>query len=255
MKKFSIVSVMLTAIAFSLAGCFSAKTATTPNVQKLTASYDYSPPEDGFTKSKDVSFILIAPSFAKDFDYINYEPFTTFSKSMANDYVEMLTKRGYKYIGPVNSYGEIVYSDKKNTDMILESELDFDFTGGTPFKYISGTTLLTNTPYTKYFANGELVMTGKINFFLSEPFTHTKVWVKSIPVETQTINVKSQRTDYTSLEAVRQDPAVWNAFVGALQRVYVKTLQTAWTYLDPEELKEKKKEAMEIRNNSSFQKN
>jgi hypothetical protein len=236
--------------------CFSSCTLTrqsTTQIQKKAPVYDYTPPESGFVKSKDVSFILIKPAFANNFDLVAYEPFASFSKSMENDYVEMLTKRGYPYIGPVNSYNEIVYADKKNSDLTLESELAFDLNGSI-FKSIEGRRLLTNEPYTRHYANGELIISGKVNFYLSEPFTHSKVWVKSILIETQRVQINSSRNDFSSLAEVKDDPKVWNAFVDVLQTIYSKTLETAWTYLDPEELKAKKKEADEIKKNSSYQK-
>lgn len=244
---------LLILITLFLSGCGGIVT-TTPQVktEKKSINYDYAPPEDGFKKSKDISFILIQPNFAKGFEYFDYAPFTTFSKSMANDYVEMLTKRGYKYIGPINSYDEIVYSDKKNTDLLLESELSFELVGQSPFQYTSGTTMIGNLPYERYFADGELSISGKINFFVSEPFTHTKIWVKSIPIETQKITLKTKY--YNSKNELLNSPEVWNAFVNALEVVYTKSLQTAWNYLDPEELAVKKKESEEIRKNSTFTK-
>jgi hypothetical protein len=78
---------------------------------------------------------------------------------------------------------------------------------------------------------------------------------KSIPVESQKLVLKSSRIDFNSLEETTNDPQVWNIFVITLQNIYAKSLQTAWKYLDPEELLVKKKEAIEIRKNSSFQKN
>jgi hypothetical protein len=50
------------------------------------------------------------------------------------------------------------------------------------------------------------------------------------------------------------DPQVWNSFVELLSNVYTKSLQTSWKYLEPEELLAKKKEAEEIRKNSSYNK-
>jgi hypothetical protein len=173
---------------------------------------------------------------------------------MENDYAEMLTKRGYPYIGPVNSYNDIVYADKKASDLTLESEIVFDISEPSVFLKTEGTTLLFNQPYAHYYARGELMISGKVNFFLSEPFTHSKVWVKSIVIETQRAQVTSSRNDYATFDEVKNDPKVWNTFVDILQNIYTKTLQTAWTYLDPEELKAKKKEAEEIRKNSSYQK-
>jgi hypothetical protein len=157
--------------------CGVLNTAPKVQIEKMVAAYDYTPPESDFTKSKDVSFLLMKPSFVKNFEYIDYAPFQNFAKAMAADYEEMLTKRGYPYIGPVTSYDEIVYADKKNSDLTLESELDFNI-DGKPFKVNNGRTLIGNQPYTRYYADGELTISSKINFFVSEPFTHTKIWVK-----------------------------------------------------------------------------
>jgi hypothetical protein len=252
MKKRAML--MYTVIVVLLNSCTLPKQAATAVIQKKAPVYDYTPPESGFVKSKDVSFILIKPVFANSFNLIAYEPFVSFSKSMENDYAEMLTKRGYPYIGPVNSYNEIVYADKKASDLTLESEIVFDISEPSVFRNEEGRTLLFNQPYSHFYAKGELMISGKVNFYLSEPFTHSKVWVKSIVIEAQRTQVTSSRNDFATLEDVKNDPKVWNSFVDILQHIYTKTLQTAWTYLDPEELRAKKKEAEEIRKNSSYQK-
>jgi len=49
----------------------------------------------------------------------------TFIEHMGSDFAEMLTARGFTYEGPIPTYDELVYAQKKNDDMILEVEMNW----------------------------------------------------------------------------------------------------------------------------------
>jgi hypothetical protein len=65
MKK--ITMLMYAVFAVVLNSCTVPKQAATAVIQKKAPVYDYTPPESGFVKSKDVSFVLIKPVFANIF--------------------------------------------------------------------------------------------------------------------------------------------------------------------------------------------
>lgn len=252
MKKINLILFALTVVFAGVItnACFSTKTATAPP-EKISANFNYTPPVEGIVKRNDVSFILLNPKFTNDLmkPFVNTDPWRTFSGNMGNDFKEMLTQRGFPFQGPYENYDELVYNQKKNTDLILE--VDIDLLGkqtGLQNRYN------TYTKITEYWIDGSATIEGKVNLYLSEPFTKTRVWVKSIPIPTQTFYAKSTHRYKTSTVPM-EDPGLWNAWVAELDKTYSKIMQTAWNHLDPEEMLVKKKEADEIKANSGFMKN
>jgi hypothetical protein len=237
-------------------GCSLFKTTpATPPPAMIPMRFDYTPPTEGVTKSNEIKFALINPRFVPSFTYPTLDPYRTFVKNMGADFVEMLSARGYPYAGPYQSIDEMVYSDKKSTDLILETEVDLQFSGdGLSPKYSENTDYVTHQTTYSYYLDGVVTLSGKLNLTCSEPFTHTKVWVKSIPIEPTTFAWKSYNK-YTNKNIPVTDPTIWNALVENMESISQKSLKTAWNHLDPEELKVKKNEAAEIKKNSGFIKN
>jgi len=215
--------------------------------------FDYTPPTEGVVKNNSIKIALINPKFVPSFTDRTKDPYKTFAKNMGVDFVEMLTARGYPYIGPYETTDEMVYNDKKTTDLVLQVEVDPQFSGN-PLKYSTSTDYTTKQTVYSYFYDGEITLTGKVNMIMSEPFTGTKIWVKSVPIEPTTFYVKSH-FKYNNKNIPETDPAVWNALVENMELVYDKALKTAWNHLDPEEIKVKKAEAAEIKKDSGFKKN
>ena len=253
MKKYYplLFSLFIAAVAGSCS-LFSSAEKTPPPATK-PMSFDYSPPAEGITKSNKIKFALINPRYVATFKDANTDPYKTFVKNMGSDFVEMLTARGYPYMGPYTTTDEMVYSDKKGTDLLLETEVDIQFTG-TPLKYSTYKDYSTKQTVYQYFYDGDVNMSGKVNLIFSEPFTKTKVWVKSVPIDPVTFYIKSFYK-YKDKNIPDTDPMVWNTLVDNLEASYQKVLQTSWNHLQPEELEVKKKEATEIKQNSGFIKN
>lgn len=237
-----------TLIVFTLLFIASATEQKVP-IQRKIAQFDYAPPSEGFEKSDKVSFILLAPRYAPGFQYGFSEPYVSFTKSMASDFEEMLTARGYTYKGPYPTYDELVYNDKKTSDLILEVEVDMKIMNAGLLK-----SFVNYSKRTVYYADGEFTIDGKLNLIAYEPFTREKVWTKSVPIAPARRRVTSENK-YYDIGSVNGDAAVWNAVVDALQEPYAGTMRQAWNHLDPHEMEVLKKQAGEIKKNSGFIKN
>lgn len=229
--------------------------ATAPEkaVTKRPVKFDYNAPTEGYVKSNEISFILLNPKFGGKYakDYTGQEePDRTFLESMASDFAEMLTARGYRYDGPIGTYDELVYSQKKNADLILEVEMDWSLQGDY-LKESSYYDATTKTSKPAYYYDGMMTLGGRLNMYFSEPFTKQRVWVKAINVTPETFAIKTKKK-YTSPNFYREDGEAWNIITTYMEKIYTKTLTTAWNHLDPEELKQKKVEATEIKKNSGF---
>ena len=172
---------------------------------------------------------------------------------MGKDFVEMLTARGYPYKGPFSNIDQMVYNEKKTTDLLIEPEIDLQFAGNY-LKQKTAINILSTGSTIEYYADGDMTVSGKLNLIFSEPFTKTKIWVKSIQIDPVTFKLKSYYSYYTTNIPVN-DPLVWNSIVDNLMVIYNNALSTAWKHLEPEELSQKKDEANEIKKNSGFLKN
>ncbi|MBS1553244.1 MAG: hypothetical protein JST15_14365 [Bacteroidetes bacterium] len=251
MKKIFYISLLF--LNIMLLGCSASRreVADSPALKPIT--FDFVPPIEGMIKSNDIVFGLLNPVYEESFKNSNSDPYKTFAANMGNDFVEMLTARGYPYKGPFLNYDQMVYSDKKEVDLTIQPEIALQFTGDylKERKYFN--VLRTSWLY-EYYYDGNVTLTGKLNLIFSEPFTKTKIWVKSVQIDPVEFKLKSYNS-YDSPDIPLTDPYVWNTLVENLSSIYNKTLSTAWNHLEPEELSQKKEEAAEIKKNSGFIKN
>lgn len=241
----------------TLTACFAPSLITTPEpVAEKVINYDFKPPETK-NDSVDISLILLNPKFAEVFEAQKQIMFTKFIDNMGDDFEEMLVAKGYSLRGPYDTYDEIVYSDKSETDLLLETEIKFDYEWGTDAvlykRHVGyGGTI---TGYT-YWIDGNLNLGGKINLVIKESLTQEKLWVKSIPLTVMEIPIQSERHRVSSQSeaniALANDVHYKNAIYEALDKQYQKALKTAWNHLDPRELEPLKKQVKELRKKKGY---
>ena len=255
MKQLHILIATITIVFLSGCGLLKDLASNEPPMQRMTMTFDYSPPTEGVSRFNGISFILLNPQFAEDEENITEEPFKTFANNMGKDFEEMMTQRGYTYKGPYDTYDELVYSEKKSSDFILEVEIDYTWQGVSDALYKKAKHNYVTGQSTYYYGfNGDITLGGKVNLTLTEPQTKTKLWVKNIPMPQQTFLLKSEKM-YISVNAITfQDVGLYNSVVPPLEKMYDKAMQLAWNHLEPEELKVKQGEADEIRNDAGFKK-
>lgn len=236
-----------------------AKVATAPAPPPIKApNYDYAPPSKSAAKSAQVVFLLVDPAYQEKFQYSSYKIFSDFSKAMSADYNESLTAKGYSVRGPFEYYDQVVYNDKKESDLLLQVEIDFDINPAnitwTSFpKYVSGSGR--NAVYsTAYNYAGYFILSGKVNLVASEPLTKEKLWAKSIPLKQKEVHVTPfYSTDLKSYNTgFSKDPGVINPMIEALEDYYKQVFNTSWNHLDPNELAPLKKEVLEIREKKKY---
>ena len=98
----------------------------TPPPPIKVAQFDYTPPEYTRTDSTKVAVILIRPFYlsGRKSGMLSLPIFKDFSDKMGIDFEEAMTARGFTLKGPFNSIDEVVYSDKKSSDLLLTIEID-----------------------------------------------------------------------------------------------------------------------------------
>jgi hypothetical protein len=108
---------------------------------------------------------------------------------------------------------------------------------------------------TQYKIDGFFLLSGKVNFYISEPITKEKIWVKNIQLKPKKVPVTSNLLyknlrDYSS--AFESDPNFANPFLISMEEYYKEILNITWANLDPNELNTLKKYTLEIRENKKY---
>jgi hypothetical protein len=258
--KISLSLVVIIVYATMVSSSAKKKYVSTVSVPTFKVpSYDYTPPTNTNAGANDLKILLIEPRFNEKFKYADYRVFNDFSKFMTGDINEALTSKGYTVRGPFENYESVLYTDKMESDLLLNVQIDFDVNDQNVNWYgsqilVSGkkkTAIYT----TQYKMSGFFMLAGKINISLSEPITKEKIWVKNVPLKQRKINVVSTGVyknlrDYTA--AFESEPNFANPFIPVMQDYYKEILSIAWASLDPNELASLKKYTKEIREKKKY---
>lgn len=216
--------------------------------------YDYSPTEKAYEienrkKGEPISIALIKPSFPRNSQSrtllrMDSEPYTSFIKNMGDDFEEMLIAKGFRVRGPFKSKDEMVYSDKKNTDLALLVNVDlrqegFELLKKSPSNSLSSFFQDQNDPL--FYIKGEFYHFGNIILEIVDPFTGEKFWKKSVSLDRKTIllngaNEWSDAKMAMSANPFYEDVGVYNPISRALEGYYDDALQTASRHLAFEEI-------------------
>jgi hypothetical protein len=199
----------------------------------------------------------LKPSYAEAFEGEKERLFRKFIDNMEGDFEEMLVAKGYSIRGPYDSYDEIVFSDKTETDLLLETDINFSYewsAGALRVKKGYKGTYVSN-PNT-YFIDGRLAIGGKINLVIKESLTQEKLWIRSISLEEKMIPIKTAEYKGHAYEevmgAIGEDVGLHNPLYLALNEYYQKSLKTAWNHLDPNELTLLKSQVKELRKKKGY---
>lgn len=222
-------------------------------------SYAYTPPAHASISGNDLKILVVEPKYNDKFKFADYRLFNDFKKFMSGDINESLTTKGYLVRGPFENYEGAMYTDKTESDLLLNIELDFDLNDqninwkGTEI-LVSGkkkTAVYTNI----YKLDGYFTLSGKVNISISEPITKEKVWVKNVQLKQRVIRIAS-KNEYKHLRdyalAFETEPTFANPFIPALKDYYKEILDITWASLDPNELSSLKKYVKEIREKKKY---
>jgi hypothetical protein len=246
---------MLIALMSFLSSCFPTSMISTPApIEKQIIEYDFTPPE--VSEKVDLSLILLNPQYASGFEYEKQEMFGNFMDNMANDFEEMLIAKGYSLRGPYDTYDEIVYADKTETDLMLSVEIDFSHQWETDIARRTRRNFSNQFIGYSYEYNGNVNIGGKINLTIKESLTQEKLWLKSIKLDAKKIAIQTARynarSDAQGVNAIMNDPQYVTAMYQALDDYYQKALKTAWNHLEPQELEVLTSQVKELREKKGY---
>lgn len=167
---------------------------------------------------------------------------------MAQDFEETLNKRGFLLKGPYDSYNDMVYSDRTDSDLILDAQIDVY-----P-EMLDLNTKATILPNGYKITNSTARIGGQISLTIFEPMTETKLWTRSVPIPDTTFTFEGEQIYTRPPKGVllEREPKFRNEIAKALEQVYSNIFQTTWDYLDPREMQQLKEQGQEIRKKSGF---
>ena len=256
MKKLSIITVILAAIAASQSGCFSARPVAQAEA-KQTFSFDYTPKEVNKSGTANMLLAFVNPYYATEFTSGSGELFKNFQKAMQGDIQEIIVAKGFNLKGPFQEFGEMIFDDKKRTDMVIQIEIAPAFTaqeGGWNAKYHMNL-LSTGASYYTYTYSGTASLVGKINLTGIEPLTNEKIWTKSVNIpgiENISINSTTEYSRQLSSTELMSDPGVYNALGKALMVQYAGIMDKITAYFSVEEFSSMKPQIKELKSKKGY---
>ena len=247
-----------------LGGCATSQTVS--DVARISPNFDYVPEQSGAASAK-VTIAVIEPKLkttGASRGAENTPMFRRFTSNMKDDLSEVVIARGYTTRGPFENYDSMVYEDKKSSNLLLTADIRFELdTDGLSLRQekrpvdLAYFLTLSDTGLRNRL-HGEMVLRSHINLVVSESVTREKLWTKSVSSTPVTFTIDHDRfypahTSVTFSKLLKDDNRVYNYYAKALSSLYTETLRKAYSYLDPNEMRDVIRAAAELRDKKVYQ--
>ena len=218
--------------------------ASTTRSTRVHPTFDYVPEEVEISEDLSVTFAVVGSSFSSPLSYsatgvqTPIPLFERFSSSMAGDFGEILTARGYTWRGPFRTFDEMTFPDKEGSNLILTAEVEFDYDiENMVLRRDVGASMLGGQ---RYKASGPITVAGRIYLVVSESVTNERMWTKSVELTPLTVHLEGEV--YYSLPSISFADVLANEnrFYSELGKrfedLYHEVMHKAYGYLDPREM-------------------
>lgn len=214
--------------------------------------YSYDPPEIKPPASVKTTIAIVSPDYSNKYIPVDYSKVGKgLARSIAADLDKIIVAKGMTVTGPYDSLDMMAYPDKKNADLSLTPEFFFNTQSREldDWKHKDGNMQQTVG----------VRLDGSIILALREPLSSEKIWIKKIPVaelsEEAVVIAESKpiyrrQGDYLPIgyEAGRiLYDGKQDAIANMIKKLYPTIMNTAWKYLDTQEINILKEKAKEIR--------
>lgn len=241
---------ILLILVITLGGCsIPQKTQQT----KETFTFDYAPKEAVKAGSVDMLLALVQPYYVRTFQVAGNELFTQFKTAIGNDIEELIVAKGFNLKGPYSAFDDMIFDDKKRTDIVVQIEMDPQFTAAQG-EWKSHYNPLVGGLFT-YTYSGKVSLIGKINLTGIEPLTNQKIWSKSVSIpsiENIVIQTTAKYTHPLDGNEIYQDPGVYNAVGRALSIQYAGIMNKVAAQINAEEFLSMRNEIKELKGKKGY---
>ena len=118
-------TLILVSAVMLTAGCFAPKQVAQT---KQTFTFDYAVKEAEKPGSATMVLALVSPYYAAEFTSGSGELFKSFQEALRSDIEELVVAKGFSLKGPYVSHDEMIFEDKKRTDVLIQIEIAPRFT-------------------------------------------------------------------------------------------------------------------------------
>ncbi|HNP23445.1 MAG TPA: hypothetical protein PKM63_17380 [Panacibacter sp.] len=215
---------------------------------KETFTFDYAPKEATKPGSVDMLLAQVQPYYVTTFLAANNELFRNFREAIGKDIEELIVAKGFNLKGPYSSFDDMIFDDKKRTDIVIQIEMSPEFTAAQG-AWKSHYNPLVSGNYT-YTYSGKVSLVGKINLSGVEPLTNQKIWSKSVlipNIDNIIIQTTGKYDHPLNAYEVYQDPGIYNAVGTALGQQYAGIMNKIAAQINAEEFLSMKPEIKELK--------
>ncbi len=236
-----------------LTSCGSSSKVVQKEVPRYNPNFDYTPQDRANPRSADITIALLNPVFADKNPNLRVQPYSTFIENMADDFEEMLIAKGFSLRGPFKNRDEMVYGDKKNSDIAIEIRISLKDEGNLKLKQETNwAQVISKNAPNHYKVSGTFYHFGNIIIEATDPFTGEKFWKKTIALPRKEIITQGSKTwtgKPTPRQMMSEDTGVYNPTAKALEEYYQEAIKTAYRHIDVNEMKMIKTEIQKSRKN------
>ena len=204
-----------------------------PEPDRVAIAFDYTPKQKAKPDSAGATFAVVGAEFDTPVPL-----YSNFARSMAGDFGEILTARGYGLRGPFETFKELLYPDKLASNLILKTQVKFD-TDRTQIKWTPVDTFFNVAQDDFYRASGSITITGQVNLVVAESLTNETLWTRSIAITPAIVKLVSTENyiSHADLKSQLEQDNQFHADVGnALSKQYPDIMKTIYDYLHPGEI-------------------
>ena len=245
----------IAACAALFASC-ATQSSTAPRV---SPSFDYTPPEEAAPGSTDITFAVVGAEFETPVQTFNpmasireVPMFREFAGNMRSDFAEIVTARGYTMRGPFETYDQMTFPDKENSNLVLSARVSF-------IQDLTGMHQKLNDGYfyggDYYTVEGSIVVRPRVEIGLWESLTGERMWTKSVDITPITVTITSSigyRTPVTLHDILVNDNQFYSDLGRQLEIQYQEIMNRTYGYLDPGEMELVNRQATSLRERKTY---
>ena len=251
MRIFSNIKWLLKACIISMVCVVIGACSGTKEVPRKNPNFDYVPNETR-AGSTGITFAVVGSQFEVPIGQTVAPMLERFSKNMAEDFAEIVTARGYTLRGPFQTFDEMTFVDKDNSNLILNAKVDFNAD-------LSGT----NIRFAKsvfgggsYKVSGQVRVSCRISLIVSESLTNEKMWTKSVNIRPITVELTTMSgyttPNITIADVLKYDDNFYTKLGRQLDSQYQEIMNRTYGYLDPREMALINKQAADLRKKKTY---
>ena len=254
MRIFSNIKWLLKACIISMVCVVIGACSGTKEVPRKNPNFDYVPNETR-AGSTGITFAVVGSQFEVPIGQTVAPMLERFSKNMAEDFAEIVTARGYTLRGPFQTFDEMTFVDKDNSNLILNAKVDFHTDlSGTRKEYNKG---MMGLGAGGLKVSGRVIVTCRVSLIISESLTNEKMWTKSVNITPITIELEPSiyrlsAGDVYLSDIFKYDNKFHSEMATYLERQYKEIMNRTYGYLDPREMALINKQAADLRKKKTY---